>query len=185
MNLDQTIVATALPHIVSQFDALPKATWVATAYFLTDAGFMLSIGQLLTSISVKVVYVASILVFEVGSVICGAASSINMLIFGRAIAGCGSAGITICSIATIAQFTALEQRPMLFALFGVDLAVASIVGPLLGGAFTDHLTWRWCFYINLPFGGVGALAILLWLPYHRNNFSSMKASKGWINMVTW
>ncbi|KAG2125863.1 ABC transporter [Suillus cothurnatus] len=165
VNLDQTIVATALPRIVSVFSALDLATWVAAAYFLTEAGLMLCVGQLVATLPIKPVYLVSILLFEVGSLLCGAAPSMKVLIFGRAVAGCGAAGITICSIATIASFTRLEDRPVLFGIFGGLLAISSIVGPLLGGAFTDRVSWRWCFYINLPFGVLSAIAMFFWLPY--------------------
>lgn len=131
VSLDQTIVATALPRIVSVFDSLDLATWVAAAYFLTEAGLMLCVGQLVATLPIKPVYLASIFLFEVGSLLCGAAPSMKVLIFGRAVAGCGAAGITICSIATIASFTRLEDRPVLFGLFGGIIAISSIVGPLL------------------------------------------------------
>ncbi|EKM48514.1 uncharacterized protein PHACADRAFT_214769 [Phanerochaete carnosa HHB-10118-sp] len=110
VNLDQTIVATALPRIVSVFNALDLATWVAAAYFLTQAGLMLCVGQLVDTIPIKTVYVISIVVFELGSVLCGAAPSMRVLIFGRAVAGCGAAGITICSVATIATVRNLAGR---------------------------------------------------------------------------
>ncbi|KAG1809927.1 ABC transporter [Suillus plorans] len=172
VSLDQTIVATALPRIVSVFDSLDLATWVAAAYFLTEAGLMLCVGQLVATLPIKPVYLASIFLFEVGSLLCGAAPSMKVLIFGRAVAGCGAAGITICSIATIASFTRLEDRPVLFGLFGGIIAISSIVGPLLGGAFTDRVSWRWCFYINLPFGVLSAAAMFFWLP-HRAPFRSL------------
>ncbi|KAG2360168.1 ABC transporter [Suillus spraguei] len=165
VNLDQTIVATALPRIVSVFDSLDLATWVAAAYFLTEAGLMLCVGQLVATLPIKPVYLASILLFEIGSLLCGVAPSMNVLILGRAVAGCGAAGITICSIATIATFTRLEDRPVLFGIFGGLIAISSIVGPLLGGVFTDRVSWRWCFYINLPFGVLSAAAMFFWLPY--------------------
>ncbi|KAG0708243.1 ABC transporter [Suillus ampliporus] len=165
VNLDQTILATALPRIVSVFNSLDLATWVAAAYFLTEAGLMLCVGQLVATLPIKPIYLVSILLFEVGSILCGAALSMNMLILGRAVAGCGAAGITICAIATIASFTRLEDRPVLFGLFGGLLAVSSIVGPLLGGVLTDRVSWRWCFYINIPFGVVSAAAMFFWLPY--------------------
>jgi EmrB/QacA subfamily drug resistance transporter len=172
VSLDQTIVATALPRIVSVFNSLDLATWVAAAYFLTEAGLMLCVGQLVATLPIKPVYLASIFLFEVGSLLCGAAPSMQVLIFGRAVAGCGAAGITICSIATIASFTRLEDRPVLFGLFGGLIAISSIVGPLLGGVFTDRVSWRWCFYINLPFGVLSAAAMFFWLPY-RAPFKSL------------
>ncbi|KAG2074945.1 ABC transporter [Suillus decipiens] len=90
----------------------------------------------------------------------------NVLIFGRAVAGCGAAGITICSIATIATFTRLEDRPFLFGIFGGLVAISSIVGPLL-----DRVSWRWCFYINLPFGVLSGAAMFFWLPYRASVMS--------------
>jgi MFS family permease len=87
-----------------------------------------------------------ICVFEIGSLLCGVAPSMNVLILGRAIAGVGAAGIFVSILVIIAQITRLEQRPLLFGLFGAIFAVSSVVGPLLGGAFTDKVTWRWCFY---------------------------------------
>ncbi|EKM48939.1 uncharacterized protein PHACADRAFT_265966, partial [Phanerochaete carnosa HHB-10118-sp] len=167
----------ALPRIVSVFNALDLATWVAAAYFLTQAGLMLCVGQLVDTIPIKTVYVISIVVFELGSVLCGAAPSMRVLIFGRAVAGCGAAGITICSVATIATFTRLEDRPALFGAFGALLAVASIIGPLL-----DHVSWRWCFYINLPIGGLSVVIMLLWLPY-RKPHNSVLAGRGLLSRL--
>lgn len=191
VSLDQTIVATALPRIVSVFNSLDLATWVAAAYFLTEAGLMLCVGQLVATLPIKPVYLASIFLFEVGSLLCGVASSMQVLIFGRAVAGCGAAGITICSIATIASFTRLEDRPVLFGLFGGLIAISSIVGPLLGGVFTDRVSWRWCFYINLPFGVLSAAAMFFWLPYRapfrslsgHSLFSRLNLTLDWIGTV--
>ncbi|KAG2749724.1 ABC transporter [Suillus brevipes Sb2] len=184
-------VATALPRIVSVFNSLDLATWVAAAYFLTEAGLMLCVGQLVATLPIKPVYLASIFLFEVGSLLCGVASSMQVLIFGRAVAGCGAAGITICSIATIASFTRLEDRPVLFGLFGGLIAISSIVGPLLGGVFTDRVSWRWCFYINLPFGVLSAAAMFFWLPYRapfrslsgHSLFSRLNLTLDWIGTV--
>lgn len=150
--LDQTIVATALPKLASQFDALDELTWVVSAYFLTQVGLMLTFGQILTIATSKWVYLTCIIIFEVGSLICGVAPSMNVLIFGRAFQGVGASGIFLSILTILAQITRLEQRPLLFGSFGGVFALASVIGPLLGGAFTDHLSWRWCFYINLPFG---------------------------------
>lgn len=191
VSLDQTIVATALPRIVSVFNSLDLATWVAAAYFLTEAGLMLCVGQLVATLPIKPVYLTSIFLFEVGSLLCGVASSMQVLIFGRAVAGCGAAGITICSIATIASFTRLEDRPVLFGLFGGLIAISSIVGPLLGGVFTDRVSWRWCFYINLPFGVLSAAAMFFWLPYRapfrslsgHSLFSRLNLTLDWIGTV--
>ncbi|KZS97593.1 ABC transporter [Sistotremastrum niveocremeum HHB9708] len=161
--LDQTIVATALPKIVSHFNALEQVSWVASAYFLTQAGLMLFMGQVLTIAPVKWVYIGSIGVFEIGSLFCAVAPSMNFLIFGRAVAGCGAAGLFIAVLSIIAQVTRLEDRPVLFGTFGAVFAVSSVCGPLLGGVLTSDVSWRWCFYINLPFGAIAIGSVVLFL----------------------
>ncbi|CAG7852144.1 Uncharacterized MFS-type transporter C16A3.17c [Serendipita indica DSM 11827] len=142
--LDQTIVATALPKLASQFNALDELTWVVSAYFLTQAGLMLAFGQVLTIAPAKWV--------------------MNVLIFGRAFQGVGASGMFISILTILSQITKLEQRPLLFGSFGGVFALASVAGPLMGGALTDHATWRWCFYINLPFGAVSVAAAFLFQP---------------------
>lgn len=118
MALDQTIVATALPKIVSQFDALSQVTWVATAYFLTQAGFMLFFGQVLSIAPTKLTYLILIGIFELGSLMCGVAPTMPALIFGRALAGVGAGGIMIAAMLVCAQISPLAQRPLLFGLAG-------------------------------------------------------------------
>ncbi|KAG9086758.1 hypothetical protein FRC06_002884 [Ceratobasidium sp. 370] len=162
--LDQTIVATALPVIASKFDAFNQVTWIASGYFLTQAGCMLTYGQLLAIAPTKWVYLSAVVIFEIGSLFCAVATTMEFLIFGRAFAGVGAAGIFVSVLSIIAQVTRLEQRPALFGSFGAVFALASVIGPLLGGAFTDHVSWRWCFYINLPFGAITVLTIVFLTP---------------------
>ncbi|KAG8957505.1 hypothetical protein FRC00_003865, partial [Tulasnella sp. 408] len=165
--LDQTIVATAIPRIASEFNALDEVTWIASAYFLTQCGLTLTYGKLLSAVTTKWVYLFAVIIFEVGSAICGAAPNVEALIVGRAIAGLGAAGIFTSCLAILAVVTRLETRPVLFGLFGGVFAFSNVVGPLLGGAFTDHVSWRWCFYINLPLGAVTIATILLFIkPKH-------------------
>ncbi|KAG8991828.1 hypothetical protein FRB93_002563 [Tulasnella sp. JGI-2019a] len=165
--LDQTIVATAIPRIASDFDALEQVVWIASGYFLTQSGLILTYGQLLAVANTKWVYLSAVVLFEVGSLICGVAPNINVLIFGRAIAGCGAAGIFVAVLAILARISRIEQRPVLFGLFGAVYALSSVIGPLLGGAFTDHVSWRWCFYINLPFGAITIASIIFFIkPEH-------------------
>ncbi|KAK6974569.1 major facilitator transporter-like protein [Favolaschia claudopus] len=164
--LDETILATALPRIASarsEFNSFTLQGWVATSFVLSHTVFLLLYGQLLRIFSAKWVMLAAITVFEAGSLLCGVSQNIDQLIAGRTVSGAGAAGILISSIQIISQVTRLEDRPTLFAMAGVVFAVSAIIGPLIGGAFTDHVSWRWCFYINLPIGGVSLLAIIFLL----------------------
>lgn len=161
--LDQTIVATALPAIASKFNALQDLTWIVSAYFFTQTGLILTYGQLLTIVDTKLLYLFVITVFEIGSLFCAVAWNMEFLIFGRAVAGVGAAGIFTSILTIIARVTRLQDRPALFGAFGAVFAVSSVAGPLLGGAFTDHVSWRWCFYINLPFGALSILAVIFFL----------------------
>jgi MFS family permease len=107
---------------------------------------MLSVGQLISVAPTKWVLIGLIFIFELGNLLCGAASSMKVLIFGRAVAGVGGGGISICVFTIFAEILPLEKRPLLFGAFGVLFALSSVVGPILGGVFADHVSWRWCFY---------------------------------------
>ncbi|GAA5957324.1 hypothetical protein JCM21900_000808 [Sporobolomyces salmonicolor] len=161
--LDQTILATALPRIASDFNSFDKQGWISSGFILTQTAFLLIFGQFLRIWPAKWVLISSVTVFEVGSAICGSANGPMQLIWGRAISGVGAAGIFISMLSILAQVTLLEDRPKLFGMFGAVFGLASIIGPLIGGAFTDHVSWRWCFYINLPVGGVTLVACTLLL----------------------
>ncbi|TLD08015.1 hypothetical protein PspLS_12075 [Pyricularia sp. CBS 133598] len=160
---DIVIMATAIPKITNEFASLNDIGWYGSAFFLTLCGFDLIFGKLYAIFSVKKTYLASIVAFLVGSAICGGAGTSKMLIVGRAIAGLGTAGILTGTFVMIGIVIPPPLRPMYTGIVGAVYGVASVIGPLLGGLFTDKLTWRWCFWINLPIGGLAIVVILLFL----------------------
>ncbi|KAF7378123.1 Major facilitator transporter-like protein [Mycena sanguinolenta] len=161
--LDQTILATALPRIASDLNGFTLQAWVATSFILAQSTFLLVFGQVLRIFSAKWVLLATIGVFELGSLVCALANSMGTLIAGRTVSGVGAAGMFVSMLQVISQATRLEDRPRYMGMLGGVFAFSSIIGPLIGGALTDHVTWRWCFYLNIPVGGasMAVIAILL------------------------
>ncbi|KAJ9415314.1 major facilitator superfamily domain-containing protein [Fusarium oxysporum] len=160
-SLDQTIVATAVPKITDQFGRLQDISWYGSAYFLTLGAFQSLWGKIYKFFPLKISFLVSILIFELGSLISAVARNSTTVIVGRSIAGLGASGIAP-GVYTIPAFIAEpEKRATYTGFIGLSYGIAAVAGPLIGGGLTDGASWRWCFYINLPIGGLAVLVILL------------------------
>ncbi|MBM7053203.1 MDR family MFS transporter [Streptomyces durocortorensis] len=167
--LDQTIVSTALPTIVSELGGLDHLSWVVTAYLLAATAATPLWGKLGDQYGRKKLFQTAIVIFLIGSALCGVAQNMPQLIGFRALQGLGGGGLMVLSMAIVGDLVTPRERGKYQGLFGAVFGVTSVLGPLLGGFFTEHLSWRWVFYINLPIGVValGVIAAVLHIPVRR------------------
>ncbi|MGO4461331.1 MDR family MFS transporter [Streptomyces sp. M-16] len=148
--LDQTIVGTALPTIVADLGGAAHMSWVVTSYLLAETVATVLVGKFGDLFGRKLVFQVSAVVFITGSFLCGLASNMTLLILWRGVQGVGAGGLMVTSMALIADVVPLRERGKYQGAIGAVFGVATVIGPLLGGFFTDHLSWRWAFYVNVP-----------------------------------
>ncbi|KFY29990.1 hypothetical protein V494_08341 [Pseudogymnoascus sp. VKM F-4513 (FW-928)] len=160
MMLDMSIIVTAIPQITSDFHSLSDVGWYGSVYLLTNCTLQPLAGKVYSNFNTKYIFLIFLGVFELGSILCGAAQSSNMLIVGRAVAGLGGSGLANGALTVISASVPIHKRP---AMMGVMMSVSQlgiVCGPLIGGALTQFASWRWCFYINLPIGGLSLIFLL-------------------------
>ncbi|PBC64255.1 EmrB/QacA family drug resistance transporter [Streptomyces sp. Tue6028] len=164
--LDQTIVSTALPTIVSDLGGLEHLSWVVTAYLLASTAATPLWGKLGDQYGRKKLFQTAIVIFLIGSALCGMAQNMGELIGFRALQGLGGGGLMVLSMAIVGDLVPPRERGKYQGLFGAVFGATSVLGPLLGGLLTEHLSWRWVFYVNLPVGVVAlvVIAVVLHIP---------------------
>ena len=163
-SLDQTIVSTALPTIVGELGGLEHLSWVVTAYLLAVTVVTPLYGKLGDLFGRKLVLQGALILFLIGSALCGLAQSMTELILFRAIQGLGGGGLMVSAQASIGDVVAPSERGRYSGLFGAVFGVSAIAGPLIGGFFTTHISWRFIFYVNLPLGVIALAVLAIALP---------------------
>ncbi|KAF2478181.1 MFS general substrate transporter [Lindgomyces ingoldianus] len=161
VGLDFNLIATAVPTITSEFNSIGDVGWYGSAFYIALCASQPLAGKAFTLFPQTFIYLLYVALFEVGSLVCALAPSSGALIVGRAIAGLGASGIFAGGLVILTTVIPLHKRAIWTGTMNSTFIIASIVGPVLGGALTQHVTWRWCFYINLPIGGFSALVVFL------------------------
>ncbi|KAK7398375.1 hypothetical protein QQX98_012242 [Neonectria punicea] len=164
--LDMTIITTAIPTIANEFHSSAGYIWIGSAYLLGNAAFVPTWGKISDIFGRKPVILAAAVIFWIGSLLCAVSNGMGMLIASRAIQGLGGGGLIVLPNIAISDLFSMRNRGMYFGILGMVWALASAIGPVLGGVFTSKATWRWCFYINLPISVVAVLILIFVLKLH-------------------
>ncbi|KAF5021589.1 hypothetical protein F66182_6371 [Fusarium sp. NRRL 66182] len=164
--LDTTIITTAVPTIANEFNSSQGYIWIGSAYLLGNAAFVPTWGKISDIFGRKPVLLAAAIIFWIGSLLCAVSNGMPMLIASRAIQGIGGGGLIVLPNIAISDLFSMRNRGMYFGILGMVWALASAVGPILGGVFTSQVNWRWCFYINLPISAVAFVILVFVLKLH-------------------
>lgn len=183
--LDMTIVTTAVPTISAHFHSTSGYVWIGSAYMLGSAALVPTWGKLSDIFGRKPILMTAVVVFWVGSLLCALSTSMGMLIAARAIQGVGGGGTIVLPNICVADLFSARKRGVYFGFLGMIWAVASAIGPIIGGAFTQKVSWRWCFWVNLPCGGLAFAILLFFLKLHnpRTPVKAGLAAIDWIGNV--
>ncbi|KAF1737216.1 putative transporter [Beauveria bassiana] len=183
--LDMTIVTTAVPTISAHFQSTSGYVWIGSAYMLGSAALVPTWGKLSDIFGRKPILMTAVVVFWVGSLVCALSTSMGMLIAARALQGVGGGGTIVLPNICVADLFSPRRRGVYFGFLGMIWALASAIGPIIGGAFTQRVSWRWCFWINLPCGGLAFFILLFFLKLHnpRTPVGAGLAAIDWVGNV--
>lgn len=165
-SLDQTIVSTALPTVVGDLNGVDHMLWVVTAYVLTSTIVMPVFGKMGDLVGRRGLFVGAQVLFMIGSALCGWAQDMGVLVLGRAIQGIGGGGLLVLSQAIVADIVPARKRAFYLNAMGIAWALPMLVGPLLGGLFTDFIGWRWAFWVNIPLTMISVVLCAMFLPIY-------------------
>ncbi|KAF8865990.1 MFS general substrate transporter [Acephala macrosclerotiorum] len=161
VGLDNSILATAIPTITTKFNSLDDVGWYGSAFLICACALQPLSGRLFQYFSLKWTYLVFLGLFELGSLLCATSTSSKMLIVGRAVAGMGAAGLFSGGLVILGHLITPRQRPIYTGLIASMFGISNVLGPVLGGVFTQHVSWRWCFYINLPLGALTVVVLVV------------------------